>query len=113
MVIKVLYCVFLAVLTVLFVAWAMAALYPSPRWETEYPGISEYGSQSPDKPTATELAGLSLAEKKAKLQAYGAKQKKYQAEEKEREKSRKALQEKTETRGRNVSLISLDRKSVV
>jgi len=107
MVIKVLYCVFLGLLVVLFVGWAMAALYPTPQWKTEYPAIEQWGGRGPEKPTADELQVLSTAEKRAKLQDYEAKSKEYQAKEQERERLRKALEEKTEKRGRNVSLISL------
>ena len=107
MVIKVLYCVFLGALVVLFVAWAMTALYPAPQWETEYPGIEQWRYSQPDRPTKDELAGLSPAEKRAKFQDYQAKLKKYEADEQKRKKAQKAFEEKTERRARNVSLVSL------
>jgi predicted histidine transporter YuiF (NhaC family) len=108
MVIKVLYCVFLGALVVLFVGWLLAALLPTPDWDSEYPGRARwYESPSPDKPTAEELAGLSLAERKAKFQDYEAKRKKYEASEKEQQKMENAFSKKVEKRDRNVSLISL------
>ena len=106
MVIKVLYCVFLGVLIVLFVGWAMAALYPSPQWGTEYPGIAEYESP-PDRPATEELQILSPGERRARWQDYQAKGKEYDARAAKREKLRTALQKKTEQHDRNVSLTSL------
>jgi hypothetical protein len=113
MVIKVLYSIFLGVLVVLFVGWLMAALFPTPQWDSEYPGVERYGyaSPSPEKPTADELEGLSVAERKAKFRDYEAKRKQHEAKEeakeKEHQKMEKAFSEKTEKRGRSVSLISL------
>jgi len=107
MVIRVLYCIFLAVLVVLFVGWAMAALYPTPQWDTEHPGVEQWLGPPPEKPAAVELQALSSGERKAKMQDYEAKQKEYEAKKKELGGYRKALAEKTEKRGRNVSLISL------
>ncbi len=106
MVIKVLYCIFLGVLLVLFVAWAMAALYPAPDWESEYAGVPRYESP-PDKPTALDLEGLSAAQKRAKLQDYETSLKRYEAEQEKREELHEALSDKTERRARNVSLLSL------
>ncbi len=106
MVIKVLYCIFLAVLVVLFVGWAMTALYPKPDWESEYPGVPQY-EMPPDKPTAEELQGLSAAQKRAKLRDYETSLKRYEVEEEKREELRKALSDKTERRARNVALLSL------
>lgn len=107
MVIKALYCVFLGLLVVLFVAWAVIALYPAPAWETEYPGVAEYGPSAPDKPTADELQGLSPADRTAKFQDYEARSKEHEAGEKQHAKLRQALQKKVETHDRNASLISL------
>jgi hypothetical protein len=101
-----LYCIFLGALIVLFVAWAVSALYPRPTWETEHPDMPDYVSP-PSQPATTELSGLTPAEKKAKFQTYGAQKKKYDADQKQREKLRKALTAKTETHDRNVSLLSL------
>jgi len=116
MAVKVLYCVFLAALIVLFVAWAVAALYPTPQWDSEYPGIAEWES-SPPGLAAWESSSYSLrmeefqllspAEKKAKLQEYEASRKEYEARKKQRQELREALEKKTEDHGRNVSLASL------
>ena len=106
MAVKVLYCVFLAALIVLFVAWAMAALYPTPQWDSEYPAIEEWES-SPQMPRTEELEFLSRGEAKAKLHEYEAKLKEYEARKKQRQELREALERKTEHHGRNVSLASL------
>jgi hypothetical protein len=106
MAIKVLYCLFLGLLLVLFVGWGVAALYPTPQWETEYPGVEQYQSP-PDQPMQEELQLLSSAEKRAKLDDYKARTKEYDAGQKEREKLQKALARKVEKHDRNVSLISL------
>ena len=113
MIIKVLYSLFLGVLVVLFVGWLMAALFPTPQWDSEYPGVERYGwgSPAPDKPTAEELEGLSSAERRAAFRDYEAKRKQHEAEEdaqkKEHQKLEKAFSEKTEKHGREVALLSL------
>jgi len=106
MVIKALYCVFLGVLVVLFVAWAVTALYPIPQWETEYPGIEEYES-GPQEPSAQQLEGLTPAERKAKFQRYEAERKEYEVREAKRARLQTALSKKVDRHDRNVSLISL------
>jgi hypothetical protein len=107
MVIKVLYSIFLGALVVLFVGWAMAALYPTPQWETEYPTVQQRYESVPRAPTAQELEFLSPTERKAKLQEYEAKSKEAEARESERQKLQAALQTKRQVHDRNVSLISL------
>jgi len=106
MVIKVLYCVFLGALVSLFVGWAVTALYPTPQWETEYPGIEQYESGVPE-PSEVNLAGLTPAERKAKLQQYEVKRKEYEVRDAKRAKLQTALSKKVERHDRNVSLISL------
>jgi len=106
MVIKVLYSIFLGALVVLFVGWAMAALYPTPQWETEYPTVQQYESLTRAR-TAQELELLSPTERKAKLQEYEAKSKEAEARESERQKLQAALQTKRQVHDRNVSLIAL------
>lgn len=106
MVIKVLYSIFLGLLVVLFVAWLLAALYPTPVWESEYPDIAEY-EMAPEKPSAEQLQPLTRAEQRAKLQDYETKLKEYNAREEQREKLRAALHKKSEKRAMIVSLVSL------
>jgi hypothetical protein len=106
MVIKVLYCVFLAALVVLFVGWAETALYPTPQWDIEYPGIEEYES-GPQEPSALKLEGLTPAERRAQLQQYEAERKEYEVREAKRARLRTALSKKVDIHDRNVSLISL------
>ena len=106
MAIKVLYCVFLALLVVLFVGWAGAAFYPTPQWDSEFPGVAEFES-APQEPSAQMLEMLSPAERSAKLHAYEAENKQWQIGQKKREKLQKELRGKVERHDRNFSLISL------
>jgi hypothetical protein len=106
MIVKVVYCLFLALLVVLFVAWAAAALYPLPTWEGLYPHMRQFGNQ-PSAPTPGELQGLSRGEQRTAQLEYRAKMKAYQVEEKERESRRQALTKLEEERSRSVALLTL------
>ena len=107
MVIKILYCIFLGALVVLFVGWAMAAWYPTPQWETEYPGVPEYYTSEPSPPSAEELKLLSPSDRRARVQEYKADHKAYEAWQKKHDELQKDLSRKVEKQGRNVALISL------
>ena len=66
---RVLYCIFLGLLVVLFVAWAMNAWFPTPQWETVYPGIEQM-VQPAVPPSQDELNMLNPDEKAARIQEF-------------------------------------------
>jgi hypothetical protein len=106
MVIKVLYCVFLGALIVLFVGWAMAAWYPMPTWEAVYPNV-ERDRISPEQPQAEELKLFSPRDQKARWDQYKDASAKYEALERENQARQKTLDRKIELHNRGVSLTSL------
>jgi len=108
MTIKILYCIFLGLLIVSFVGWGVSALYPTPRWDLEYPDVEEYRyGPEPSEPTTADLKDLSPVEKQAAVDDYQVKLKQYEAEVKQHKELARAFSEKTERHGRTVSLISL------
>jgi hypothetical protein len=105
-VMKVLYWIFLATLIVLFVGWAMAAWYPMPTWETEYPNVERYvGTAVP--PLPDELKLLSPAQQRAKFEQYRAEVARRKALEDGNEKRERALGKKVERHNRAVALTAL------
>ncbi|OFX18033.1 MAG: hypothetical protein A2Z18_04255 [Armatimonadetes bacterium RBG_16_58_9] len=106
MVIKTLYCVFLGALVALFVGWAMCAWYPTPQWETEYPGVSQYMGE-PYPPSAESLKGLNSAERTEEIRKYKAERKEHESWEKKHAVLQRQFDNKLEIQGRNVALISL------
>lgn len=106
MVVKILYCVFLGVLVVLFVVWAMAAWFPTPQWDDEYPGISRY-EIAVYSPSPEELKLLSPEARNARIQEYERKLRAHEEWEKNRDAREKAFTAKEERQGRTVALVSL------
>ena len=79
MILKVLYCVFLALLMALFAGWGANALQPAPEWELVNPGIERY-VREPQLPSAEELKLLSPGERRAKFQRHEAKLREWKAQ---------------------------------
>lgn len=103
---RVLYSVFLGILVTLFVAWAMAAWYSTPRWETEYPDV-EHKKEPPILPSEQELSILTLDERIARLQEYEESMTAYEEWKATRDELQEEFDKKLEVQGRNVALISL------
>lgn len=106
MVVRVLYCVFLGVLVVLFVGWSMAAWFPMPTWETEYPKLDRYQSP-PQTPSDFELKAMTRAQQQAAAQKYQRDTKTYEDQEEEVRQANLRLDRLTQLHNRNVALASL------
>jgi hypothetical protein len=106
MFVRVLYCIFLGFLVCMFVVWAMASWYPTPKWEKVYPGIERYQSE-PIPPSSDELNYLSTEQRTARLSEYEADRQKYRDWETNHQAMEDDFSKLLETQGMHVSLISL------
>jgi hypothetical protein len=103
---KVLYAIFLGFLVCMFVVWAMAAWFPTPQWENEYPGVERHLSQ-PIPPSTEELNFLSPEEREIRIQEYEADRAEYREWEATHMDMEEEFGKKMEAQGMTVALISL------
>lgn len=103
---RVLYAIFLGFLVCMFVVWAMAAWFPTPQWNDEYPGVERY-AQQPIPPSSEELNFLSPGESEIRIQEYEADRAVYRDWEATHEDMEREFGKKMDAQGMTVALISL------
>jgi hypothetical protein len=106
MFVKVLYMIFLGILVALFVGWAMSSMFPTPKWETEYPDVQQYMDQ-PMPPSEQELSVLTYDQRVARIQAFDSTKAAYDLWKTDYDAKQKEFNTKMEKQGRNVALYSL------
>jgi hypothetical protein len=106
MFVRVLYIIFLGLLVALFVGWAMDSMFPTPKWETEYPDVQQYKDQ-PMPPSEQELSVLTYDQRVARMQEFDTTKAAYDEWKKDYDAKQKEFNTKMETQGRNVALYSL------
>ena len=106
MFVRVLYSIFLGLLVALFVGWAMASLFPTPNWDTEYPNLEQYKEQ-PAPPSEQELSVLTFDQRVARMQEFDAGKAAYDEWKAGYDEKQKEFNDKMEKQGRNVALYSL------
>lgn len=106
MFVRVLYSIFLGILVALFVGWAMSSWFPTPQWDTEYPGVQQYPSP-PVAPTSDELSYLDAQQKDARVQQYKTDLANYQKWQADHDQMDKDFKAKVDKQGTTVALISL------
>jgi hypothetical protein len=106
MFIRVLYCIFLGLLVVLFVAWAMAAWFPTPQWDEVYHGFKQQ-DQPAIPPSSDELNLLSPEDKAARIQQFEADRVTYAEWQANHEQRDKEFQRMMDKQGTTVSLVSM------
>jgi hypothetical protein len=103
---RVLYCIFLGFLVCMFVVWAMAAWFPTPQWDTVYPGIEQYPSE-PIPPSTEEINFLGAQDRTARLDEYATKREAYRNWETNHVAMEAEFKKKTDKQGLTVAMISM------
>lgn len=103
---RVLYCIFLGFLVCMFVVWAMALWFPTPEWETVYPGVEQYPSE-PIPPSTEELNILTAEDRTARLEEYSEKRTEYRNWEANHEEMQAEFKKKIDKQGLTVAVISM------
>jgi hypothetical protein len=90
----------------MFVVWAMAAWFPTPQWETVYPGIEQYPSE-PIPPSTEELNILSAEDATARMEEFASNRAEYREWETNHEAMEAEFKKMTDKQGLTVAMISM------